>query len=61
MYSPETRQSIIFHEDVSSYTINIALNSDSSYVGGDLVAILNGEKVVVERFGFFCFFVFCFY
>jgi hypothetical protein len=48
-YSVSSRQSIVFHEDVSHYTINIALNADSAYTGGDLVGIIDGEKQVIHR------------
>jgi hypothetical protein len=39
MYSPQTRPYIAFHSDTCSYTVNIALNDDSSFDGGELLAM----------------------
>jgi uncharacterized protein (TIGR02466 family) len=44
MYSPQTRPYIAFHSDTCSYTVNIALNDDSSFDGGRLLA-LNGAAL----------------
>jgi uncharacterized protein (TIGR02466 family) len=44
MYSPRTRPYIAFHSDTSSYTINIALNDDSGFDGGKLLAV-NGTTL----------------
>jgi uncharacterized protein (TIGR02466 family) len=42
MYSPQTRPYIAFHSDTCSCTVNIALNGDSSFDGGELL-VLNGS------------------
>jgi uncharacterized protein (TIGR02466 family) len=44
MYSPQSRPYIAFHSDVCSYTVNIALNEDTSFAGGKLLA-LNGAAL----------------
>ena len=46
MYSPQSRPYIAFHSDVSSYTVNIALNEDSRFEGGRLLA-LSGDGLTV--------------
>jgi len=42
IYSPETRPYISFHSDTCSYTVNVALNDEGSFEGGELLA-LNGS------------------
>src|SRR5262249_37313616 len=49
MYSPQTRPYIAFHSDVSSYTVNIALNEDTSFRGGKLLALTGAALTVPAR------------
>jgi uncharacterized protein (TIGR02466 family) len=44
MYSPQTRPYISFHSDTCTYTVNIALNDDSGFDGGKLLAV-NGSAL----------------
>jgi uncharacterized protein (TIGR02466 family) len=50
MYSPHTRPYIAFHSDTCSYTVNIALNDDSSFDGGKLLAV-NGTALTAPLHG----------
>ncbi|MET0876304.1 MAG: TIGR02466 family protein [Tardiphaga sp.] len=45
MYSPQTRPYIAFHADTCAYTVNIALNDDTGFEGGRLLA-LNGSTLM---------------
>ena len=48
-YTRETRPWIAFHHDVSSLTINVALNDDACFEGGRLHAIVNAKHTIIER------------
>jgi uncharacterized protein (TIGR02466 family) len=43
MYGPDMRPYIAFHADICSYTVNIALNEEASFQGGDLIALERGR------------------
>ena len=47
-YTRETRPWIAFHHDVSSLTINVALNDDACFEGGRH-AIVNAKHTIIER------------
>ncbi|MFD0917549.1 2OG-Fe(II) oxygenase family protein [Pseudahrensia aquimaris] len=48
-YSPETRPNISFHADSCRYTINIALNDNDEFEGGDLLAKPGKKLKTVAR------------
>lgn len=48
-YTRDTRPWIGFHCDISTMTANVALNADSEFEGGRLLAILDGRLQVVSR------------
>ncbi len=49
MYSPDMRPYISFHTDNCSITANVALNDDSEFVGGRLLAITDNELRIIPR------------
>lgn len=49
MYQRETRPWMPFHMDGSSYTVNVALNPDSDYMGGRLLALHKNAVCQIER------------
>lgn len=49
MYSPQSRPYIAFHSDLCSYTVNIALNEDTGFAGGKLLALSGSSLTVPSR------------
>jgi len=49
MYKPDTRPWMPFHIDNNKYTVNIALNDDREYEGGNLVALFGNRVQKLER------------
>jgi hypothetical protein len=43
MYSTQSRPFINFHQDSAAFTVNIALNGDGEYDGGELLVLHQGE------------------
>ena len=48
-YTRETRPWIAFHCDVSTVTINVALNDDADFEGGRLHAVIGARHQIVTR------------
>ena len=48
-YTRETRPYIGFHRDISTVTVNVALNADAAFEGGRLHAILDGRHSTISR------------
>ena len=49
IYSPQSRPYIAFHSDTCTYTVNIALNEDSTFGGGKLLALHSGALKMLPR------------
>lgn len=48
-YTRETRPWIAFHHDVSTVTVNVALNADATFEGGRLHAIVDARHTIITR------------
>ena len=49
MYKPQTRPWMPLHIDQNSFTVNIALNDDTDYHGGKLVALFENRVQQIHR------------
>lgn len=49
MYSTSKRPWMPFHSDGNDFTLNVALNSDTDFTGGRLMALHNEELQIIER------------